>query len=62
MDTEEVSSLLGPMAVVAIFTYLTASVFLGQFDTSVQALLTSYAVDLDINNGIAQFGPPTFHE
>jgi hypothetical protein len=35
MDTEEVSSLLGPMAVVAIFTYLTASVFLGYFDTSV---------------------------
>lgn len=34
-DTEEVSSLLGPMVVVACITYLTTCIFLGMFETVV---------------------------
>jgi choline transporter-like protein 2/4/5 len=61
-DTEEVSSLMGPIVVVAIVTYMTASIFLGLFDTAVMALMTCLAVDLDCNNGEPIHGPPTFHE
>uniref|UniRef100_A0A7S3N2V9 Choline transporter-like protein n=1 Tax=Strombidium inclinatum TaxID=197538 RepID=A0A7S3N2V9_9SPIT len=61
-DTEEVSSLLGPMVVVAIVSYITASIFLGLFDTAVLALMTCLAVDMDMNDGHPQFGPPTFHD
>jgi len=61
-DTEEVSSLLGPMVVVGVVTYLTASIFLGLFDTAVMAMLTSLAVDMDMHAGEPHFGPPTFHD
>jgi hypothetical protein len=60
-DTEEVSSLLGPMVLVAVVTYFTASIFLGLFDTAVMALMTCLAVDLDVH-GEPKWGPPTFHE
>ena len=60
-DTKEVSSLLGPILVVALWTYFTASVFLGLFDTAVMAMMTSLAIDMDCN-GSPQYGPPTFHE
>jgi hypothetical protein len=49
------------MALVGLITYMTASVFLGLFDTAVMALLTSLAIDID-NNGKPKFGPPTFHD
>lgn len=62
MDTEEVSSLAGPFLVVAVFSYLTASVFLGLFDTAVLSLMTSLAIDMDLHDGNPAFGPPTFHE
>ena len=61
-DTEEVSSLLGPLFVVGVTTYLTASIFLGLFDTAVQALMTCLAIDMDMNDGHPAFGPPTFHD
>jgi len=61
-DTEEVSSVLGPLAVVAIFTYLTASVMLGMFDTVVLGMLTCLSIDLDLNGGVPAKGPATFHE
>ena len=61
-DTEEVSSLLGPIIVVAAVTYVTASIFLGLFDTAVLALMTCLAIDMDMNDGNPQFGPPTFHD
>lgn len=48
-DTEEVSSYLGPFAVVGVFTFFTASIFLGLFDTSVLALLTCLSIDMDCN-------------
>ena len=61
-DTAEVSSLMGPMAVVAVFTYLTASVVLGLFDTAVLAMMTSLSIDMDCNDGEPKRGPPTFHD
>jgi hypothetical protein len=61
-DTEEVSSLFGPCLVVGCWTYFTASVFLGLFDTAVVAMMTSLAIDMDCNGGRPQHGPPTFHE
>jgi choline transporter-like protein 2/4/5 len=60
-DIQEVSSIWGPIAVVAIETYMAASIFLGLFDESVLALLHCLCVDIDLN-GEAKFGPPTFHD
>lgn len=60
-DLSEISSILGPVVVIAITTFITASVFLGLFDVTVIQLLTCYAVDLDTNNGQPKYGPPTFH-
>lgn len=60
-DTEEVSSLLAPVVVVGVVSFITASIFLGLFDTAVMALLTCLAIDIDMN-GEPKFGPPTFHD
>jgi hypothetical protein len=60
-DSEEVSSVIGPCIVVGLFTYCAASVFLGLFDTAVMAMLTSLAIDMDLNDDALQFGPPAFH-
>lgn len=59
---EQVGSLIGPMAVVGAISFITASLFLGLFDTTVMSLMTCLAVDMDINDGYPAFGPPTFHE
>jgi hypothetical protein len=60
-DTEEISSPAGPILVVAVFTYVCASVFLGLFDHAVMALMTCLAIDTDLN-GEPKYGPPTFHD
>lgn len=61
-DMDEISSLWGPVGIVAISSYLTASIFLGLFDTSVNALMTCLAIDMDHHNGAPAKGPPTFHD
>jgi len=61
-DSKEVSSVIGPCVVVGLFTYFAASMFLGLFDTAVLSLMTSLAVDMDMNGGEGQYGPPTFHD
>mmetsp|Transcript_16434 Transcript_16434/g.27864 ORF Transcript_16434/g.27864 Transcript_16434/m.27864 type:complete len:87 (+) Transcript_16434:1689-1949(+) len=61
-DTDEVTSIAGPVIVVALVSYVTASIFLGLFDTAVLALMTCLAIDMDMNDGHPQFGPPTFHD
>ena len=61
-DTEEVSSILGPVAVIGLTTYITASIFLGLFDTVVMALMTCLAIDMDLHSGNPAYGPPTFHD
>jgi hypothetical protein len=44
-----------------VVTYITASIFLGLFDEAVLALVTCLCIDLDLHNGEALYGPPTFH-
>lgn len=61
-DMDEISSIAGPVIAVGFVTYLTASLFLGLFDTGVMAMLTCLSFDMDQNNGTPMFGPPTFHE
>tara|TARA_B110000285_G_C15072796_1_gene588963 strand:- start:143 stop:871 length:729 start_codon:yes stop_codon:yes gene_type:complete len=61
-DTEEVTSVGGPLAICAIVSYFTANLFLGLLDEAVLALLTCYSIDRGINDGEAKFGPPTFHD
>lgn len=61
-DTEEVNSIWGPVVVVAIVTYIAASLFLSLFEEAVMALLTCLCVDMDMNGGEAKFGPATFHD
>jgi hypothetical protein len=62
-DIEEVGSYgwMVPAFVVGAITYIAASVFLGLFDETVLALVTSLCVDIDLN-GKPKYGPPTFHE
>jgi hypothetical protein len=61
-DLEEVSSLLAPMVLVGALSFMTASMFLGLFDTAVMALMTCLAIDMDMNDGQPKFGPQTFHD
>jgi hypothetical protein len=61
-DLEEVSSLLAPMVLIGVMTFMTASIFLGLFDTAVMALMTCLAIDMDMNDGHPMYGPPTFHD
>lgn len=60
-DLDEISSPVAPLTIVAIVTYVSASIFLGIFDEAAIALLTCYAVDMDLN-GTLKYGPPTFHD
>lgn len=60
-DTEEVSSIISPVLVVGIVSYISASIFLGLFDEAVLAMMNCLAIDTDLN-GQPKFGPPTFHD
>lgn len=61
-DLEEVSSIVGPLFVVGIFTFITTSIFLGMFDETVIAMLTCLSIDMELHDGTPKFGPPTFHD
>jgi len=54
-----VSSPYAPLFIVAVCTFLIVSVFLGLFDESVLALMTSFTADLDLNGGTPAWGPET---
>lgn len=59
----EFANVLTPLVVVAIVTYITTDIFLGQFDEAVQALMTCLGVDKDLNGPEStKWGPPTFHD
>ena len=47
----EVSNPYGPLVFVAIFSYMIVAVFLGLFDETVIAFMTSFTADLDLNEG-----------
>lgn len=59
---DQVSSVWGPLICVGLVTFVTASIFLGLLDQTVMGMMTSLAVDMDLNNGEYQYGPETFHE
>jgi len=61
-SANSVSSTLPIFLIVGAVTYLAASVFLSILETAVLSMLTSHAIDLDINNGEPKYGPPTFYE
>ena len=58
---DAVSSPWGPIVLVALITFVAASVFLGLFSNTVLALMTCLSIDVDLN-GDPKFGPPTFHD
>jgi len=60
-DLAEISSPASPLFVVAVVTYMAASIFLGLFDEAVLGLMTCLAIDTDLNDH-PKFGPPTFHD
>lgn len=58
-----VKSIWGPIVVVGVVTYLTASLLLGLFDQAVMALNTCLCVDVDTrDDGQPYYGPETFHD
>lgn len=60
-DIEEVESETGPLVAVVVVTYVLVSLFLGMFDDSVDAMLTSVAIDINVNREPI-YGPATFDE
>lgn len=59
---DKVESALGPIIMVAIFSFVMAHIFLCQFEEGTLAMLQSYAIDMELNQGEPQFGPPNFHK
>jgi hypothetical protein len=59
---DQVSSVLGPLVVVGIVTFGAASIFLSLLDEAVMGMMTSLAIDMDMNDGYHRYGPATFHE
>jgi hypothetical protein len=47
---------------VGILSFTNASMFLCVFDAAVIGMMSMAAIDMDINEGVAMWGPPTFHE
>lgn len=61
-DLEEVTTIYGPIIIVAVFTYVASSIFLSLFEEAVMALCTCVCFDMDMNGGEAHYGPATFHD
>lgn len=60
--TDKLDSLAGPIVVVVIFTSIIAHLFLCHFDEATNATLHCMAIDMELNHGEPQFGPPSFHK
>jgi len=58
----EVHTLFNPCVLVFLWTYVTASIFMGIFETSVITMMTCLCVDMDLNDGTPSAGPPCFHD
>jgi hypothetical protein len=50
------------LAFVAVASIAIGSLILGLFDEAIMATLHCLALDLDVNDGVPKWGPPTFHE
>ena len=51
-----------PIAIVFIFSWMIASLFLNIFMSVTRTLMMCLAVDMDLNDGRPEFGPVSFHE
>lgn len=60
MQGEEVN-VDAPMIVTGILTWFSAEVWLTIFDQAILGIMTSYAIDFDLNNGQPCRGPETFN-
>lgn len=61
-NVDDVQSIWGPVAIIGITTFITAHIFLCLFDEATIATLHCLAIDMDLNEGKPQYGPPTFHD
>lgn len=57
----ELASTVGPCIVVGIWTWFSCEIWLSIFDQAILGVMTSYAIDYDLNNGVPQRGPETFN-
>lgn len=58
----QLHSVAGPVVIVGIISFFTASLFLGIFETAVMSLMTCLSVDCNLHGDVAQFGPETFRD
>lgn len=61
-EQDNANSIIGSLVIVILFSLITASIFLSQFDEAALATLMSMAIDQELNNGEPKFGPPTYHD
>lgn len=61
-SANQVSNPYGPLIIIGVFSYLVVSTFLGLFDESVMAMMTSACADMDIHGGDPMWGPKTLHD
>ena len=61
-DADQLSYIWGPLIVVGVVTFLTALLFMAFFKDAAVALIMCMAVDLELNDGVTKFGPPSFHQ
>ena len=56
------SSVIGPVIILLFISLFICHLFLGLFDEAVTGTLFSLAVDMDLNRGEPQYGPPDLHK
>lgn len=61
-SASQVSNPYTPLVIVALTTYMIVSVFLGLFDESVLAMMTSCCADMDLHDGEVKWGPRSLHD
>lgn len=58
----KLSNPYGPLILVGLTTFGIVSVFLGLFDETVLAIMTSASADMDLHKGLPKWGPQSLHE
>jgi len=61
-EATQVHSPYSPVAAIAVATLFITFLFLAPFNDAVVATLLCFAVDMELNNGQPQFGPPSYQE
>jgi hypothetical protein len=61
-DGVDAASLAPALACFGVISFLVAVVTLGTFDEAVLSTMICFAIDCDLNDGHARFGPKSYHE